>query len=72
MSAFKPSLLNYGTPLPRQPKINEIMNSTRNKKNNNFAIPADAAAMPPNPNTAAIIATIRKTTAQPNIVSPPF
>jgi len=31
---------------------------------------ADAAAIPPNPNSAAISAMIRKVTAQPNIVSP--
>jgi hypothetical protein len=32
-----------------------------------FAIPADAAAIPPNPSTAAISAIIRKVTAQPNM-----
>jgi hypothetical protein len=34
-------------------------------------MPADAAAIPPNPRTAATSAMIRKTTAQPNISSPP-
>ena len=61
----------YGTPLPLQPKMKKITHMTRNKKNRNFAIPADAAAIPPNPNTAAIRAIIRKVTAQPNIVSSP-
>jgi hypothetical protein len=56
-----------GTPLPRQPKIKEITNSTRKIKNRIFAIPADAMAMPPNPKTAATSAMIRKTTAQPNM-----
>jgi hypothetical protein len=41
-------------------------------KNKTFAIPADAAAMPPNPNTAAINAIIKKVTAQPNIVLTSF
>ena len=39
-------------------------------KNNILAIPAAAAAIPKNPNTAAMIATTRKTTAQLNIVPP--
>jgi hypothetical protein len=64
-------LANYGTPLPRQPKIKKIMHITRNRKNKTFAIPADAAAMPPNPSTAAINAIIKNVTAQPNITSPP-
>jgi hypothetical protein len=62
---------NYGVPLPLQPRKKKITQITRNRKNKNLAIPADAAAMPPNPNTAAMIAIIRKITAQPNIVSPP-
>jgi hypothetical protein len=57
----------YGTPLPRQPKIKKITHITRNIKNKIFAIPADAAAIPPNPSTAAISAIIRKVTAQPNM-----
>jgi hypothetical protein len=69
---FEAQLLNYGTPLPRQPKIKKITHITRNTKNKSFAIPADAAAMPPKPNTAAISAMIRKVIAQPNIVSPPL
>ena len=64
-------ILAHGTRLPRHPKIKEIMNSTRNITNRSFAMPADAAAIPPNPKTAATSAMIRKTTAQPNIFSPP-
>jgi hypothetical protein len=63
---------NYGAPLPRHPKIKKITQITRNRKNKNLAIPADAAAIPPNPNTAATSAIIKKVTAQPNIVSPPL
>ncbi len=61
----------HGTRLPRHPKTMEIMNSTRNTTNRTFAMPADAAAIPPNPRTAATSAMIRKTTAQPNMSSPP-
>ena len=61
----------HGTRLPRHPKIKEITNSTRNITNKSFAMPADAAAIPPNPKTAATSAMIRNTTAQPNISSPP-
>jgi hypothetical protein len=58
---------NQGTPLPRHPKIAKIMNITRNRKNSNLAMPADAAAIPPNPSTAAIMAIIKNVTAQPNM-----
>src|SRR6267143_4604934 len=61
----------HGTLLPLQPKTKKITHITRNRKNKNLAIPADAAAIPPNPSTAAISAIIRNVTAQPNIVSPP-
>ena len=37
-------------------------------KNNILAIEAAPAAIPPKPNTAAIIATIKKMTVQRNIV----
>ena len=37
-------------------------------KNNTLAIPAAPAAIPPNPKTAAIIATTKKITVQRNIV----
>jgi hypothetical protein len=43
------------------------MNITRNRKNSNLAMPADAAATPPNPNIAAIMAIIKNVTAQPNM-----
>jgi hypothetical protein len=66
------AIANYGAPLPRHPNIKKIMHITKNRKNKNLAIPADAAAIPPNPNTAATIAIIRKVMAQPNIVSPPL
>jgi len=65
-------ILNYGILLPLHPKRKKITHITRNKKNKNLAIPADAAAMPPNPNTAATRAIIRKVTAQPNIVFTSF
>lgn len=49
-----------------------IRNETRNKitkiKNNIFAIDAALDAIPPNPNTAAMIATTKKTTVQRNII----
>jgi hypothetical protein len=70
--SLKALLPHYGTPLPRQPKIKKITHITRNMKNKIFAIPADAAAIPPNPNTAAIRAIIKKVTAQPNMFSPPL
>ena len=63
---------NYGTLRPLQPKIKKITHITKNTKNKSFAIPAEAAATPPNPNSAAISAIIRKVTAQPNILSPPL
>src|SRR5436305_14873022 len=57
----------YGTLLPLEPRKKKITHITRNKTNSNFAIPADAAAIPPNPNTAAINAIMRNVTAQPNM-----
>jgi len=47
--------------------INETINKTRKIKNKILAIDAAPAAIPPNPNTAATIATIRKITVQRNI-----
>ena len=64
-------IVAQGTRLPRHPKIKEITNSTRNITNRSFAMPADAAAIPPNPKIAATSAMIRNITAQPNISSPP-
>jgi hypothetical protein len=58
---------DYETPRPLQPKIKKSTHITRNIKNKTFAIPADAAAIPPNPNTAATSAIIRKVIAQPNM-----
>lgn len=50
-----------------------ITNTTRNTKNKIFAIPAALAAIPPNPNTAAINAITRKIQAYPSITYlPPF
>jgi hypothetical protein len=72
MRAFWMSAPNHGTPRPLQPKMKKIMHITRNRKNKSFAIPAEAAAIPPNPRTAAINAIIKKVTAQPNMVSPPL
>jgi hypothetical protein len=42
-------------------------NNTMKIKNSIFAIPADAADMPVNPNRAAIMATTKKISAQRNI-----
>ena len=64
--------LTQGAPLPLHPKTKKITHITRNRKNKTLAIPAEAAAIPPNPNTAATSAIIRKVTAQPNISSPPL
>jgi hypothetical protein len=53
--------------------MKKITHITRNMKNKTFAIPAEAAAIPPNPNTAATSAIIR--TLQPNLTCfspPPF
>ncbi len=50
----------------------ETTNSTRKITNRICAIPVAAPAIPPKPNSAAISATIRKNTAQPNIVIPSF
>ena len=58
----------------RDPLVKWVTRETKSRirktKNKIFAIPAEAAAIPPNPNTAAIRAIIRNVTAQPNIVSP--
>lgn len=51
-------------------KIPASTKSTIKTKNNIFAIPAEAAATPPNPNTPAIIATIKNVKAQPNMIFP--
>jgi hypothetical protein len=66
-----PLIAAHGTRLPRHPKTKEITNSTRNITNKSFAMPADAAAIPPNPKIAATSAMIKNITAHPNIPSPP-
>jgi hypothetical protein len=62
-------LLAYRALRPLEPRTKKIMHITRKRKKRNLAIPAAAAAIPPNPRTAAINAIIRKVMAQPNIVS---
>ena len=51
------------------PPINDNKNNTMKIKNMIFAIVAAPAAMPVNPNTAAIIAIIRNVTVQRNITN---
>lgn len=50
------------------PKSNERTNNTIKMKNRIFAIEAAPAAIPPNPKTAAMMATIRNVTVQRNIM----
>jgi hypothetical protein len=50
------------------PLIKESRNNTKKIKNKILAIPAAPAAMPPNPNIAAIIAITRNVIVQPNII----
>ena len=50
--------------------ISVTMNSAMKIKNRTFAMPADAAAIPPNPKTAAISATTRNVSAQLSMVFP--
>ncbi len=49
------------------PVIKEIKNRTIKIKNKTLAIPAALAAIPPNPNIAAMIATTKKITVQRSI-----
>lgn len=49
------------------PVSKEIANNTRKIKNKILAMPAALEAIPPKPNTAAIIATIKNMSAQRNI-----
>jgi hypothetical protein len=53
--------------LRSKPDSNEIRNNTTKMKNRILAMDAAPAAMPPNPKTAAITATIKKISAQRNI-----
>ena len=48
--------------------ISDTRNNTKKIKNKIFAIEAAPAAMPPNPNTAAMIAMIRNMTVQRNML----
>ena len=57
---------NYSVLLDR-PKINERTKRTKKIKNRTLAIPAAPAAIPPKPNMAAMMATIKKITVQRNI-----
>lgn len=50
-----------------RPMISDIRNNTIKMKNKTLAIEAAPAAIPPNPNTAAMIATIRNITVQRSI-----
>jgi hypothetical protein len=50
--------------------MSEITKRMRKIKNRILAIPAAPAASPPNPKKAAIMAMIKKTAAQYNIVFP--
>jgi hypothetical protein len=59
----------YGTLLPADmPITKKIRQISRNRKNNNLAIPAAAAAIPVNPKSAATSAIIRKIKAQRSIL----
>ena len=51
------------------PMIRDITNNTRKIKNNTLAIPAALAAIPVNPNSAAIRATTKNINDQRNIIS---
>jgi len=57
----------YTSAGPFLPNINDKINNTTNRKNINLAMPAAPAAIPPNPNIAATIATIRNINVQRNI-----
>lgn len=57
----------YGTSVPLRPKRRDNTTSTRNIKKIIFAIDAAPAAIPVNPNIAAIIATTMKMIVQRNI-----
>jgi len=63
---------NWSYITPRLPNSRETTNKTRNIKNRILAIPAANPAMPPNPNTAATSATIRKKIDQDSIITSPL
>jgi hypothetical protein len=58
---------NYGVTL--LPKIKEAIAKTKNTRNNILAIPTAEPAIPPNPSTAAIIATTKNVIAQFSIMT---
>ena len=73
---WAPGLIDAGAPSSQpgyvrriNPPTREIRNKMMKIKNRIFAIPAAAAAIPKKPNIAAIIATIRNTTAHPNMAA---
>jgi len=51
-------------------KMRLMTNKAIKTKNKILAIPAEAAAIPPKPKTAAIRATTKNPIAHPNIISP--
>lgn len=51
-----------------KPDISEIRNRTMKIKNNILAMEAAPAAIPPNPKIAAMMATMKKISAQRNII----
>jgi hypothetical protein len=58
------------TPLvPFRPRTIDITNRIRKRNRRIFAIHAASPAMPPNPKMAATIATIKKITAQRNMMA---
>ena len=59
--------INWSYMTLRRPNNRETTNKTRNITNRILAIPAAAPAIPPKPNRAATMATIRKKIDQDNI-----
>ena len=67
MILFVCLLFYYNLLLEEPPKMRETMKRIIKIKNKTFATDAAPAAIPPNPNNAATIATIKKITVQRNI-----
>src|SRR5579862_4545408 len=65
VSRYTSNLLGF--PVLSKPLIRETKNSTRKMKKRILAIPIAPAAMPPNPNTAAMTAIMKNTAAQYNM-----
>jgi hypothetical protein len=55
----------------KRPHARETPKITMKKKNNSFAISADPAAIPPKPKIAAMIAMMKNTSDQRNMMVPP-